>query len=86
MNIMKQRYNVRFLYNNKLVFNTGINFAFNIHSTCLIQTVDKTSAVGSSGRAGLSIDGTVVQSHLPPFQNLGNFVHPTCVCVFRKRH
>ena len=27
--------------------------------------------------------GTVVQSHLPPFRNLGNFVHPTFACVFR---
>ena len=26
----------------------------------------------------------MVQSHLPPFQNLGNFVHPTFACVFRK--
>ena len=26
--------------------------------------------------AGLSIEGTVVQSHLPPFGKLGNFVHP----------
>ena len=24
---------------------------------------------------GLSIEGTVVQSHLPPFRNVGNFVH-----------
>ena len=32
------------------------------------------------------IEGTVVQSHLPPFRNLGNFVHPTFACVFRKRH
>ena len=24
----------------------------------------------------------MVQSHLPPFRNLGNFVHPTFVCVF----
>ena len=23
----------------------------------------------------MSIEGTVVQSHLPPFRNLGNFVH-----------
>ena len=22
----------------------------------------------------------------PPFRNLGNFVHPTFDCVFRKRH
>ena len=26
----------------------------------------------------------MVQSHLPPFRNLGNFVHPTFACVFRK--
>ena len=35
---------------------------------------------------GLSIEGTVVQFHLPPFQNLSNFIHPTFACVFRKRH
>ena len=34
--------------------------------------------------AGLPIEGKVVQSHLPPFGNLGNFVHPTFACVFRK--
>ena len=28
----------------------------------------------------------MVQSHLPPFRNLGNFVHPTFACVFRKKH
>ena len=27
-----------------------------------------------------------VQSHLPPFRNLGNFVHPTFACVFQNRH
>ena len=35
--------------------------------------------------AGLSIEGTVVQSHLPLFRNLGNFIHPTFACVFWKR-
>ena len=35
---------------------------------------------------GLSIEGTAVQSHLPLFRNLGNFVHPTFACVFQKRH
>ena len=30
--------------------------------------------------------GTVVQSNLPPFKKLRNFVHPTFACVFRKRH
>ena len=34
--------------------------------------------------AGLSIKGMVVQSHLLPFRNLGNFVHPIFACVFRK--
>ena len=29
----------------------------------------------------LSIEGTMVQSHLPPFQNLGSFVHPTFACL-----
>ena len=24
----------------------------------------------------------MVQSHLPPFRNLGNFIHPTFACVF----
>ena len=24
----------------------------------------------------VSIEGTVVQSHLPPFRNLDNFIHP----------
>ena len=28
----------------------------------------------------------MVQSHLPPFRNLGNFVHLTFACVFQKRH
>ena len=32
--------------------------------------------------AGLSIEGTVVQSHLPPFRNSGNFVCLTFACVF----
>ena len=32
----------------------------------------------------LSIQGTVVQSHLPPFRNLGNFIYLTFACVFRK--
>ena len=27
----------------------------------------------------------MVQSHMPPFRNLGNFVHPTVACVFGKR-
>ena len=30
----------------------------------------------SRGRAPDSIEGTVVQSHLPPFRNLGNFYTP----------
>ena len=34
-------------------------------------------SVISDKNAGLSIEGTVIQSHLPPFRNLGNFVHPT---------
>ena len=41
--------------------------------------------VGSGGCVKLSIKGTVVQSNLPPFQNLGNLVHPTFACVFWKR-
>ena len=43
--------------------------------------------VGSSGYAverQSSVERTVVQSYLPPFQNLGNFIHTTFVCVFRK--
>ena len=36
--------------------------------------------VGSGGRKGM-----VVQSHLPPFRKLGNFIHPTFACVFWKR-
>ena len=43
-------------------------------------------AVDARYSAGLSIEGTVVQSHLPLFRNLGNFVHPTFACVLRKRH
>ena len=41
----------------------------------------------SGGRAGPLIEGTVVQSHLPPFRNLGNFVHLTLPVSFgiRKR-
>ena len=35
---------------------------------------------------GLSVEGTGVQTHLLPFRNLGNFIHPTLPCVFRKRH
>ena len=27
------------------------------------------------------MEGTVVQSHLPPFQNLGNLIHFTCMCL-----
>ena len=42
-------------------------------------------AVIARQSAGLSIEGTVVQSHLPPFRNLGNFF-TTFACVFRKRH
>ena len=26
----------------------------------------------------------MVQSHLPPFQNLGNFVHPTFACLLEE--
>ena len=26
----------------------------------------------------------MVQSHLPPFRNLGNFVHPTFACLSEK--
>ena len=29
----------------------------------------------------LSIEESVVQSHLPLFRNLGNFVHPTFACL-----
>ena len=36
---------------------------------------DKWGLRWSSGRA--SVEGTGVQNHLLPFQNLGNFVHPT---------
>ena len=41
-------------------------------------------AVGNSGREveRRIVNGTVVQSHLPPLRNLGNFVHPTFACVF----
>ena len=31
-------------------------------------------------RRQLSIEGKVVQSHLPPFRNLGKFVHRTFAC------
>ena len=48
-------------------------------SNCLIFS-EMAKDVGS---AGLSIEGTVVQSHLPPFRNFGNFVHPTFAYVFR---
>ena len=27
----------------------------------------------------------MVQSHLAPFQNLGNFIHPTFACVFQEK-
>ena len=33
-------------------------------------------------RSAVSIEGTVVQSHLPPFRNLGNFVHLTLPVSF----
>ena len=33
--------------------------------------------------AGLSIEVTVVQSHLPPFRNLDNFVHLTLPVSFK---
>ena len=45
--------------------------------------------VGSGGR---SVKRRTVNrgdggsSHLPPFRYLGNFVHATFACVFRKRH
>ena len=44
---------------------------------------------GSSGRVvenqtDYQSRGTVVQSHLPPFRNLHNLIHPTFVCVFWK--
>ena len=42
------------------------------------------SPVRGAEVAKLSIEGTVVQS-LPPFRNLGSFVHLTFACVFRKR-
>ena len=29
----------------------------------------------------MSIEGSVVQSNLPLFRNLGNFVHPTFACL-----
>ena len=32
----------------------------------------------------LSIEVTVVQSHLPPFRNLGNFIHLTLPVSFRR--
>ena len=61
------------------------------HKTAVLLTLtDLTDLVSekqwSCGRAPDSIEVTVVQSHLPLFRNLGNFVHPTCACVFRKRH
>ena len=31
---------------------------------------------------GISVGGTGVQNHLPPFQNLGNFIHPTLPVSF----
>ena len=34
----------------------------------------------------INLSPEVVQSHLLPFRNLGNFVHPTFASVFRKRH
>ena len=34
--------------------------------------------------AGLSIEETVVQSHLPPFRNLGNFFTPHLPVSFGK--
>ena len=39
--------------------------------------------MGSGGRAvERRTVNRVVQSHLPPFRNLGNFVHPTFACIF----
>ena len=41
----------------------------------------------AAGRGGRAVERrTVVQSHLLPFRNLGNFVDPTFACVSRKRH
>ena len=41
----------------------------------------KRGELWSRGRAPDSIEGTVVQSHLPPFRNLGNFVYFIFACL-----
>ena len=45
------------------------------------MVVIKWGAVVARYSTGLSIEGTVVQSHLPPFRNSGNFSHRTCLCL-----
>ena len=51
----------------------------------IIVTFKPTVVTGGRAlSAGLSIDGAVVQSHLPPFRNLDNFVHLTLPVSFRK--
>ena len=39
---------------------------------------------GRAPSAGLSIEGMVVQSHLPPFRNLGNFIHLTLLSLLEE--
>ena len=51
-----------------LVFNTSINLAFNFHSTCLIQTVDKTRVVGNVRWS---------RSRAPDCQSRGRWFNPT---------
>ena len=46
----------------------------NQHYYCSECFIVMWGAVVARKSAGLSIEGTVVQSHLPPFRNLGNFV------------
>ena len=66
-------------------------FMLVMHVILIVKPKYSVAAVGRGAvvarqSAGLSIEGTVVQFHLPPFRNLGNFVQPTLACVFRKRH
>ena len=67
---LHQRKSTRFWCD--LVLPTGYNIAY--------------CANGGRAVERRTVEGTVVQSHLPPLQNLGNFVHPTFVCIFQKRH
>ena len=84
----------KFILHKALARNTGsvvCTFIGLAYSTSLFISVH-TSWLNIEGCSDHAVErrtvnrGDVVQSHLPPFRNLGNFIHPTFACVFRKRH